>query len=304
MARTGVPRILPLSLLVACSAAAMGAQQPSMDDALPGLNVAPSVELSPPRVASIDPKPAHITCKDDQLTIVADNSTLGSILAAVRTCVGVKIDVPDGFADERIYMKLGPGTVRAVLDELLGSTDLNYVIQPSATAPQKLMAVLLMAGKSDHEATETADISGAPTGSNAAMTPARRAWLATRNAFRPEAGSANEQDALAIAEESSAQNAQEQAAAAKPDANAPVVALGANSSHEPLKQNDGSPNAPAQSGPVAAVVPDVAPVPVAPDPNKTSPAAKELQNRIDAMQQMFDQRKKMMTSPGSTPNQN
>jgi hypothetical protein len=41
------------------------------------------------------------------LTIIADNSTLGGVLAAVHSCIGVQVDIPEGAAGKRVFENLG-----------------------------------------------------------------------------------------------------------------------------------------------------------------------------------------------------
>ena len=85
----------------------------------------------------------QVSYEDGQLTIVAENSKLGDILAAVSERMGADIELPASFSDERIWVRLGPGPARRVLAALLGGTDLDYVIQASETDPEGIQSVLL-----------------------------------------------------------------------------------------------------------------------------------------------------------------
>jgi hypothetical protein len=122
------------------------------------------------------PKPPKVTCEGSQMTIEADNSTLGEVLSAVHSCIGVKVDIPEGAAGKRIFENLGPGPVREVLESLLSGTELNFVIGASAKDPQKVDAVFLLQRSSETSTTAIADKS---------LTPARRAWLQSRLNGRP-----------------------------------------------------------------------------------------------------------------------
>jgi hypothetical protein len=89
------------------------------------------------------PSRHQVSYEDGQLTIVAENSKLGDILAAVSERMGADIELPASASDERIWVRLGPGPARRVLAALLGGTDLDYVIQASETDPEGIQSVLL-----------------------------------------------------------------------------------------------------------------------------------------------------------------
>lgn len=74
-------------------------------------------------IAAVAPK---VTYENNQLTIVAPNSTLSDILRAVRKETGAEIDVP--VAPERVVTRLGPGPARDVLSDLLNGSRFNYVL--------------------------------------------------------------------------------------------------------------------------------------------------------------------------------
>jgi hypothetical protein len=88
-------------------------------------------------------KPAKVTYVDGQLTIIAENSLLSDILSALHTAMGAEIDLPASASSERMWVRLGPGPARKVLGELLSGTDLNFVIQGSATDAEGIRSVLL-----------------------------------------------------------------------------------------------------------------------------------------------------------------
>ncbi len=75
---------------------------------------------------SIAAVPPQVTFRDNQLTIVAQNSTLADILRAVRKQTGAEIDVPS--APDRVVTNLGPGPARDVLADLLNGSRFNYVL--------------------------------------------------------------------------------------------------------------------------------------------------------------------------------
>ena len=89
------------------------------------------------------PSRQQVSYEDGQLTIIAENSKLGEILAAVSERLGANIELPASSSDERIWVRAGPGPARRVLAALLGGTDLDYVIQASDTDPDGILSVLL-----------------------------------------------------------------------------------------------------------------------------------------------------------------
>ena len=66
---------------------------------------------------SIAAVPPQVTYENNELTIVAPNSTLADILRAVKKLTGAEIDVPA--APERVVTRLGPGPARDVVADLL-----------------------------------------------------------------------------------------------------------------------------------------------------------------------------------------
>ena len=66
--------------------------------------VSATIPPAPPQFAILaTPKAPIVTCNGNLLTIMADNSTLGAVLAAVRSCVGVKVEVPAGAEGRRVF---------------------------------------------------------------------------------------------------------------------------------------------------------------------------------------------------------
>jgi hypothetical protein len=81
--------------------------------------------------------------EDGLLEILAENSALSDILAAVREKTGADIELPASAAGERIYARIGPGPARKVLGALLSLTDLDFVIQALEMDPQGIQRVVL-----------------------------------------------------------------------------------------------------------------------------------------------------------------
>lgn len=91
---------------------------------------------------SIAAVPPQVSFQNNELTIVAPNSTLSDILRAVRKQTGAEIDVPP--APERVVTHLGPGSARDVLADLLNGSRFNYVLLGSPGNETILTRVVLV----------------------------------------------------------------------------------------------------------------------------------------------------------------
>lgn len=245
-----------------------------------------------PRLAESPPKAPKVTCVGGQLKISADNSTLGSILSAVHACIGVQIDIPAGAGAQRTFEELGPGSEREVLDALLSGSDFNYVIGASDADPQKVETVLLMERKTELAA-NTIPL-------DRTMTPARRAWLESRqNLLR--AGTSGTEPAQPVDESTN------DAPAADDTAGAPAQAENASASAAPAQAAASDPPAPAADQPAPAALGSTVAASSSSDASTVSTATnpaldsgKSTAERISDMQQMFEQRKHMAAQSQST----
>lgn len=263
------PVILGLSAWILASAAI--AQEATVANSLtPGNDISASATPASPEFALLaSPKAPKITCGGNQLTITADNSTLAGVLAAVHTCIGVQIDVPEGVADKRVFENLGPGPAREVLESLLNGMDLNFAIGSSATDPQKVVSVLLLL-----QPTETSTVSF----TERALTPARRAWLQSRQNGRPTTAPIDDNNQAAV--ETSDLLATNDASAK------PAASQSPSGDIEP----------PASDTPGASIDSAISPTPAADTSSSSGPAAsadKSTIERIADMQQMFVQRRQI-----------
>ena len=96
----------------------------------------------PPTPEQMPASPPQVTFDNGQLTIVAQNSTLGDILRAVRAKTGATVEVP-GNATERVVAKIGPGPAREVLASLLNGSHFNYVMLGSPTKADMVDRIIL-----------------------------------------------------------------------------------------------------------------------------------------------------------------
>ena len=110
---------------------------------LPPLPSGPTGPVQPMPLDSLSAVAPQVTYQDNQLTIVAPNSTLADILRAVRKSTGADIDVPA--APERVVTRLGPGPARDVLADLLNGSRFNYVMLGAPGNDTALTRVVLVA---------------------------------------------------------------------------------------------------------------------------------------------------------------
>ena len=104
----------------------------------------PAPPLPPPTLAQQPASAPQVSYQGGQLTISAQNSTLGDILKAVRAQTGATIELP-GTASERVVGHFGPAPARDVLTDLLNGSHFNYLLLGSPTDPGALDRVILMA---------------------------------------------------------------------------------------------------------------------------------------------------------------
>ena len=288
LAATMVGAIFLLSALGAC-----GQQSPPSAAGTQSETVAAPVLTAKRVPADMPPNPPKVNCDGGQLTISAQNSTLGAVLNAIRGCTGAEIDVPAEASGERLFAELGPGPVRAVLADFLNSTDFNFVIKASPSDPQKVQMVLLNPRVTD-SATEVATLAESSTG----MTPNRVGWLKARGNYMKSFTAAN-------APNDEASQPADTASSASPAVETAV--------------------APSESTPVDTTAPSANPAPVGADSvgpalstpalsSATNPTAsassgsdaalnqgKSTQEMITDMQRMFEQRKQMNQQQAPVP---
>lgn len=113
--------------------------------------------------------PPQVTYENNQLTIVAPNSTLADILRAVRKQTGAEIEIPA--APERVVTHLGPGPAREVVADLLNGSRFNYVLLGSPSDESALTRVVLVAKTGSQEITPNPVMAGSPPGSPAPQNP-------------------------------------------------------------------------------------------------------------------------------------
>ena len=137
------------SLLVvaaAIPAAGQSQQAPKRKHPVKKEQPAPAPEPPPPppplTLEQMPASPPKVSFRDGMLTIVAENSTLGDVLRAVRSQTGAAVEVPAN-ATERVVSNLGPGPARDVLAALINGSHFNYVMLGSPTNPALVERIIL-----------------------------------------------------------------------------------------------------------------------------------------------------------------
>lgn len=142
-------------------------QQPGMRKrplkvAPPAVEPAPVLPPAPPPTLEQMPSsPPQIAYTDGQLSIMAQNATLGDILRGVHRQTGAVVDVPSN-ATERVVGQFGPGPARDVLASLLNGSHFNYVLLGSATNPTALDRVVLISKANEQAAAPGGGASAMP----------------------------------------------------------------------------------------------------------------------------------------------
>jgi len=121
---------------------------------------APAIAEIPPTELTLEQKPAvppTVTYQNKQLTIVAENSTLGDVLRAVKVQTGASIDLPAN-TNARVVTHLGPGPSRDVLVHLLNGTLFNYVLLGTVNDPAAVGKIILIPKPVGNEAQAAANV--------------------------------------------------------------------------------------------------------------------------------------------------
>ena len=280
-------RLFLFGLLAMLSSPACRAQETAVAKDQSG-HASSAVQLAD-RAEMAPPKTPKVSCSGDQLTISADNATLGGVLAAVHTCTGVQVEIPEGATESRVFGELGPGPARQVLESLLSGTEFNFVIGSSNTDPQKIETILLMP-----RPVETA--SAHDTATDRSMTAARRAWLQGRQ----------NRSASLPADEPQMDPDEAPSTVEPKDVPAPPVE---NPSAAPgqIPANDQPSAAPEAPSPAVEGVSPAAPAPPTSNPESPTSASPNsnpgasTEQKITDMQQLFQQRRQMNQNQSQNP---
>ena len=239
--------------------------------AVPAEQTPAPAPLTPEEMPASAPQ---VTYEDGQLTIIAENSTLPDILAAVQRLTGALIAVPESASRERMAARLGPGPTREVLSSLLRWTDFNFIIQASDSDPQQIQSVLLMPrGKN------APGVGRGNPGTSVARLPGRpNRRFAQSNPGIAEAPEPENPPSVQPATAEAAASPEPTPAGPQPQ---PVDVQSAATS---------TPAAPVDPQPVAA---DLTPAPVTPQADSNRPPATRSQQMMEELQRMYEQRRQL-----------
>jgi len=140
------------------------AVKPSANQLAPA--VTPAIPEPPPTPEQMPAAAPKVVLSDGQLSILAENSTLGDVLSAVKNLTGASVEAPPTANNERIAVNLGPGNPQQILQELLDGSKFDYLILGSPTnssAVEKIIITSRSAGAA----------SGSPTSNAINQMPAR-----------------------------------------------------------------------------------------------------------------------------------
>jgi hypothetical protein len=88
--------------------------------------------------------PSLVHFADGKLTIHASGEDFGSVLAAIMSATGLKVEMPPDAGSDPVFMSLGPAPVRDVVTALLSSSSrYNYVLIGSRGNPQQVARVIV-----------------------------------------------------------------------------------------------------------------------------------------------------------------
>ncbi len=155
----------------------------------------PAQPPPPQRPDQMPARPPEVSYNNGQLSIVADNSTLSSILAAVRARTGAQVDIPPDASNDRVVVKLGPGNPRDVLASLLGGSRFNYIVLGSASDPGALSQIILTPHQGAGATPPMASTANQPAAAPAFGQPERPMRPIMGGAGRPELRSEEDEPA-------------------------------------------------------------------------------------------------------------
>ena len=81
--------------------------------------------------------------ENGQLTVVAENSTLGDVLNGIGKVTGIKVESANLADKDRVAAQIGPAPVREVLYSLLQGSKFDYIILSALNDPEKVERVML-----------------------------------------------------------------------------------------------------------------------------------------------------------------
>ena len=121
--------------VIAPIAVAISAPAP---DSHPVVTPQPVVNSTPSREAT-----ATVHYAQGQLTVSAQNASLGMVLKLISAKTGAVIDLAPELQNEPVIAQIGPSAVREVLTGLLDSPRIDYIIMGTGDAPGSLERIVV-----------------------------------------------------------------------------------------------------------------------------------------------------------------
>jgi hypothetical protein len=103
----------------------------------------PAPEIpKPSRPADMPPVPPHVSYRNGMLTVNAVNSTMTSVLSAIRAKTGIEFEGAQN-SSERVVVNLGPAPEGDVLAGIFSGSTFDYVVLGRPDSPGTVQRVIL-----------------------------------------------------------------------------------------------------------------------------------------------------------------
>lgn len=99
--------------------------------------------MQPMNPSEMPPVPPQVTFRNGLLTVNAVNSTLSSLLTAIRNKTGIEFEGAELAGQDRVAIAMGPATEGEVLASILSGSNLDYVVMGRPDSPTIVQRVLL-----------------------------------------------------------------------------------------------------------------------------------------------------------------
>lgn len=123
------------------SSAPAGNPNPGAQTAAPTATPAPV----PARPVDVPPVPPEVTFRDGMITLTAPNSSLASVLNAIRSKTGIEFEGADFGAADRLALSIGPASEADVLSAIFDGSRFDYVALGRPDSPTLVQRVILTA---------------------------------------------------------------------------------------------------------------------------------------------------------------
>jgi hypothetical protein len=105
--------------------------------------IASPTPMQPMSPADMPPAPPQVTFRNGLLTVNAVNSTLASLLTAIRNKTGIEFEGAELAGQDRVAISMGPAAEGDVLASILSGSNLDYVVMGRPDSPTIVQKVLL-----------------------------------------------------------------------------------------------------------------------------------------------------------------